>query len=291
MVENQIKNYFDFLSYIGVTMEQTYSKIVQLLHKYNNISNQEIDINSLLSSLTCDYFKSLDKNQLELVGKNIYQQYLINKNLSELKTFKKLVIIRYNFFKRKKKKIFNKWRLMSINSDIPDYLFLNKNNSVKSIKASRSSSKKNIINSKNFLEKLDFYSEKKKENTDKIKLMSESSLINECTFKPSLNDKYKYKRSYSKNNIRKDNNNNYNNSNRKYKTHENDNTQRQLLIELMKKNNNINKLDEKQITNRNNYTPKIKKESKKNNTSTINNYFHGSKSKTSDKKRKKEFKI
>ena len=292
MVENQIKNYFDFLSYIGVTMEQTYSKIVQLLHKYNNISNQEIDINNLLSSLTCDYFKSLDKNQLELVGKNIYQQYLINKNLSELKTFKKLVIIRYNFFKRKKKKIFNKWRLMSINSDIPDYLFLNKNNSVKSIKTSRSSSKKNIINSKNFLEKLDFYSEKKKENTDKIKLMSESSLINECTFKPSLNYKYKYKykRSYSKNNIRKDNNN-YNNSNRKYKTHENDNTQKQLLIELMKKNNNINKLDEKQITNRNNYTPKIKKESKKNNTFIINNYFHGSKSKTSDKKRKKEFKI
>ena len=288
MVENQIKNYFDFLSYIGVTMEQTYSKIVQLLHKYNNISNQEIDINNLLSSLTCDYFKSLDKNQLELVGKNIYQQYLINKNLSELKTFKKLVIIRYNFFKRKKKKIFNKWRLMSINSDIPDYLFLNKNNSVKSIKTSRSSSKKNIINSKNFLEKLDFYSEKKRENTDKIKLMSESSLINECTFKPSLNYKYKYKRSYSKNNIRKDNNNN---SNRKYKTHENNNTQKQLLIELMKKNNNINKLDEKQITNRNNYTPKIKKESKKNNTSIINNYFHGSKSKTSDKKRKKEFKI
>ena len=291
MVENQIKNYFDFLSYIGVTMEQTYSKIVQLLHKYNNISNQEIDINNLLSSLTCDYFKSLDKNQLELVGKNIYQQYLINKNLSELKTFKKLVIIRYNFFKRKKKKIFNKWRLMSINSDFPDYLFLNKNNSVKSIKTSRSSSKKNIINSKNFLEKLDFYSEKKKENTDKIKLMSESSLINECTFKPSLNYKYKYKRSYSKNNVRKDNNNNYNNCNRKYKTHENNNTQRQLLIELMKKNNNINKLDEKQITNRNNYTPKIKKESKKNNTSIINNYFHGSKSKTSDKKRKKEFKI
>jgi len=291
MVENQIKNYFDFLSYIGVTMEQTYSKIVQLLHKYNNISNQEIDINNLLSSLTCDYFKSLDKNQLELVGKNIYQQYLINKNLSELKTFKKLVIIRYNFFKRKKKKIFNKWRLMSINSDIPDYLFLNKNNSVKSIKTSRSSSKKNIINSKNFLEKLDFYSEKKRENTDKIKMMSESSLINECTFKPSLNYKYKYKRSYSKNNIRKDNINNYNNSNRKYKTYENNNTQRQLLIELMKKNNNINKLDEKQITNRNNYTPKIKKESKKNNTSIINNYFHPSKSKTSDKKRKKEFKI
>jgi hypothetical protein len=291
MVENQIKNYFDFLSYIGVTMEQTYSKIVQLLHKYNNISNQEIDINNLLSSLTCDYFKSLDKNQLELVGKNIYQQYLINKNLSELKTFKKLVIIRYNFFKRKKKKIFNKWRLMSINSDIPDYLFLNKNNSVKSIKTSRSSSKKNIINSKNFLEKLDFYSEKKRENTDKIKLMIESSLINECTFKPSLNDINKYKRSYSKNNIRKDNNNNYNNSNRKYKTYENDNTQKQLLIELMKKNFNINKLDEKQITNRNNYTPKIKKESKKNNTSIIYNYFHGSKSKTSDKKRKKEFKI
>ena len=68
MVEYQIKNYFDFLFYIGVTSNDTSSKIFQLLSsKYNNISNQEKDINSLLASLTCDYLKSLEKNQLELI--------------------------------------------------------------------------------------------------------------------------------------------------------------------------------------------------------------------------------
>ena len=110
---NQIKNYFDFLFYIGVTTDDTSSKIIQLLTtKYNNISNQEIDINNLLASLTCDYFKSLDKNQLELVGKNIYTKYLENKLISELKMFKKLAIIKNNFFKRKKRNIL-------INGDSP----------------------------------------------------------------------------------------------------------------------------------------------------------------------------
>ena len=89
MVDNDIKNYFDFLFYIGVTSDETSEKIFQLISsKYNDISNQEKDIDNLLASLTCDYLKSLDKKQLELIGKNIYEQYLINKLKSELKTVK-----------------------------------------------------------------------------------------------------------------------------------------------------------------------------------------------------------
>ena len=282
---NQIKNYFDFLFYIGVTTDDTSSKIIQLLTtKYNNISNQEIDINNLLALLTCDYFKSLDKNQLELVGKNIYTKYLENKLISELKMFKKLAVIKYNFLKRKKKKYFNKWRFASINTDIPNFLFLNKNNSVKSIKTARTSSKKNILLSpknKNFLEKLDFYSDKKKENTDKIKIVSESSLINECTFKPILN--YKYKRSYSKKNLRKDNSN-FNNNNKYNEI----NSFKQIVDKIINSNN---KIDERQITNRNKYTPQIKNESKKNNNNISNNYLSGRKAKNSEKKNKKPFKI
>ena len=199
MVENQIKNYFDFLFYIGVTSDDTSNKIIQLLStKYNDISNQEKDIDNLLASLTCDYFKSLDKKQLELIGKNIYQQYLRNKLISELKKIKKLLIIRYNFFKKKKKKYFNKWRLSTINSDAYTYLFLNKNNSYKSIKT-RSNSKKSIISSKNFLDKLDFYSDRKKEKDNKLIIMNETNLTNECTFKPIL--KYPYKRTNFRNNV------------------------------------------------------------------------------------------
>ena len=285
MVENQIKNYFDFLFYIGVTSDETSSKIIQLLSsKYNNISNQEKDINNLLASLTCDYFKSLDKKQLELIGKNIYQQYLRNKLISELKTIKKILIIRYNFFKRKKKKYFNKWRLSTINSDTCDYLLLNKNNSVKTIKT-RSNSKKSIINSRHFLDKLDFYNDKKKENTDKIKLMSESSLTRECTFKPTL--KYPYKRSYSKKRLEM-------NESKSKKTYRNEeiNHLKQLFDELMSNNNN-NKKSERTITNRKNYSPKKYKENNvnnktvKNNTNVNNRFFYRNRPKTSEKKSKK----
>ena len=201
MVNNDIKNYFDFLFYIGVTSDETSDKIFQLISsKYNDISNQEKDIDNLLASLTCDYLKSLDKKQLELIGKNIYEQYLINKLKSELKTVKKLLIIRHNFFRRKKKKYFNIWRLLTINSDIYSFSLINKNPSYVSMKTKSSSSKKNIFNSKHFLDKLDFYSDKKKENNDKIKLMMESNITNECTFKPVLNSSFK--RNNSKKNIK-----------------------------------------------------------------------------------------
>ena len=161
---------------------------------------------------------------------------------------------------------------------------MNKNNSVKSIKTARTSSKKNILLSpknKNFLEKLDFYSDKKKENTDKIKIVSESSLINECTFKPILN--YKYKRSYSKKNLRKDNSN-FNNNNKYNEI----NSFKQIVDKIINSNN---KIDERQTTNRNKYTPQIKNESKKNNNNMSNNYLSGRKAKNSEKKNKKPFKI
>ena len=284
MVENQIKNYFDFLFYIGVTSDETSSKIIQLLSssKYKNISNQEKDINNLLASLTCDYFKSLDKKQLELIGKNIYQQYLRNKLISELKVIKKLLIIRYNFFKRKKKKYFNKWRISTINSDMNNYLFLNKNNSVKSIKT-RTNSKKSIISSQHFLDKLDFYSDRKKENTDKLKLMSESSLTNECTFKPIL--KYPYKRNNSKKNVKINDK-----KNKKYYNKNEIDYFKQLFNDLI----NNNKPLERQNTNRNYNSPKNNKDNNINNKNNINlnnKYFSKMKVKTSEKKYKKVFKV
>ena len=284
MVEYQIKNYFDFLFYIGVTSNDTSSKIFQLLSsKYNNISNQEKDINSLLASLTCDYLKSLDKNQLELIGKNIYEQYLINKLKSEAKVIYKLLIVRYNYFKRKKKKYFNKWRFSIINSDDYNYIFFNRNNSLKSIKA-RSYSKKNIISSKHFLDKLDFYNDKKKENNDKIKLMSESNLTNECTFKPSL--KYIYKRSSSKKII----GSNENKVKNKCKNNESYSL-KNIFGDLL--NYNKNMIYERHPTVRNNYTYKNTKENNINNVNNKevdNNYFSGRKRQTSGKKRKKAFK-
>lgn len=285
MVENQIKNYFDFLFYIGVTSDDTSNKIIQLLStKYNDISNQEKDIDNLLASLTCDYFKSLDKKQLELIGKNIYQQYLRNKLISELKKIKKLLIIRYNFFKKKKKKFFNKWRLSAINSDAYTYLFLNKNNSYKSIKT-RSNSKKSIISSKNFLDKLDFYSDRKKEKDNKLIIMNETNLTNECTFKPIL--KYPYKRTNFRNNVETKENKN--------KKHSGINEIKSYRIIF---DDNICKINNNDI-NSNKNEGQIKRKlfsSKINNINNIdknknNNYFYKRNPKTTEKNRKKVFKI
>ena len=280
MVENQIKNYFDFLFYIGVTSDETSSKIIQLLStKYNDISNQEKDIDKLLASLTCDYFKSLDKKQLELIGNNIYQQYLRNKLISELKKIRKLLIIRYNFFKRKKKKYFNKWRLSTINSDAYNYLFLYKNNSKKLLTTS-SNSKKSIISPKHFLDKLDFYSDKKKENTDKLKMMSESSITNECTFKPTLN--YSYRRTNSKKNINP-------NKNKKI-------AQNEISLYQMLSGEKINNKYEKPKSTRKSHSPRLNIENDKNHmnkniNNNINKNYYLRNMKTSVKKYKKPFKV
>ena len=285
MVNNDIKNYFDFLFYIGVTSDETSDKIFQLISsKYNDISNQEKDIDNLLASLTCDYLKSLDKKQLELIGKNIYEQYLINKLKSELKTVKKLLIIRHNFFRRKKKKYFNIWRLLTINSDIYSYSLLNKNPSYVSMKTKSSSSKKNIFNSKHFLDKLDFYSDKKKENNDKIKLMMESNITNECTFKPVLNSSFK--RNNSKKNINRHETNikKYENDNMKsYKIYNYDDRYNNYCC-----NSNRNKINENKIKKKI-FSPKISNNIN-NNINKRNDYLYKNQ-KTSDIRYNKIFKI
>ena len=113
-MENQIKNFFDYLFSIGVTSESTSSVIIQLLtNKYNNC--QSINVDDLWISLTCDYFKSLTKEQLSLIGKNIYEVYSKNKLDIKFKYLNKLIIIKNHFSKRKLKRYFNKWRLISIN--------------------------------------------------------------------------------------------------------------------------------------------------------------------------------
>ena len=285
MVNNDIKNYFDFLFYIGVTSDETSDKIFQLISsKYNDISNQEKDIDNLLASLTCDYLKSLDKKQLELIGKNIYEQYLINKLKSELKTVKKLLIIRHNFFRRKKKKYFNIWRLLTINSDIYSFSLINKNPSYVSMKTKSSSSKKNIFNSKHFLDKLDFYSDKKKENNDKIKLMMESNITNECTFKPVLNSSFKRNNSKKNINGHETNIKKYENDNMKsYKIYNYDDRYNNYCC-----NSNRNKINENKIKKKI-FSPKISNNIN-NNINKRNDYLYKNQ-KTSDIRYNKIFKI
>ena len=187
-MENQIKNFFDYLFYIGVTSDETSSVIIQLLtSKYNNFKFESCGIDDLLISLICDYFKLLTEQQLMLIGKNIYEQFLRNKFITKIKHVKKLIIIKYHFIKRKIKKYFNKWRLKTINLTTT----LNQNDNIKNYDISYSSSSYSSLNISNFLNKLDYYNEIKNKEINKLKDLSETNIMKNCTFIPNLNKKKK----------------------------------------------------------------------------------------------------
>ena len=187
-MENQIKNFFDYLFYIGVTSDETSSVIIQLLtSKYNDFKFESCGIDDLLISLICDYFKLLTEQQLMLIGKNIYEQFLRNKFITKIKHVKKLIIIKYHFIKRKIKKYFNKWRLKTINLTTT----LNQNDNIKNYDISYSSSSYSSLNISNFLNKLDYYNEIKNKEINKLKVLSETNIMKNCTFIPNLNKRKK----------------------------------------------------------------------------------------------------
>ena len=180
-MENQIKNYFDYLFYIGVTSESTSSVIIQLLtNKYNNC--QSINEDDLLISLTCDYFKLLTEEQLSLIGKNIYKLYLKNKLSIKLKYLNKLIIIKNHFSKRELKRYFNKWRLKTIN------LTTITNNDYKINYIHKMNSYSNLSISSNFLDKVNYYNERKNNMMKNLKNISEYNISKNYTFYPNAQE-------------------------------------------------------------------------------------------------------
>ena len=183
-MENQIKNFFDYLFYIGVTSEETSSIIIQLLtSKYNNFNLQSNSIDDLMIALICDYLKLLKQQQLTLIGKNIYEQFLKNKNKTKLKYLQKLLRFKYHFLKKKIKKYFHKWRLKTINLTTINTNNKNKKNNDILYSSFDSSSSMNMDN---FINKLDYYNDKKNKKIQQLYDLSETNILNHCTFSPNI---------------------------------------------------------------------------------------------------------
>ena len=183
-MENQIKNYFDYLMYIGVTSESTSSVIIQLLKsKYKKFNSNSID--DLLISLSCNYIKSLTQEQLELKGKNIYEQFLKNKLKASLKQLKKVLNIKYHFLKRQKKKYFNIWRLESIN------LATHKSESFSKNTVKKSSYSNLSLSINNFLDRINYYNDRKRKIMESLNDIKENNITSNCTFSPNIKRKSK----------------------------------------------------------------------------------------------------
>ena len=193
-MENLIKNFFDYLLYIGVTTNSTTSIIFQLLStKYKD--SLPINLDDLLISLISDYFKSLTKEQLESIGKNVYEQYINNKLSTKLKYLKKLFKIKYNYNKRKKRKYFNLWRLNAINTTT-----INKNNYFFRGVDKKSSLSDLSSSLNNFFDRMNFYDNKKTNLINNLKLMKEFDIKNKYTFTPNIpkkRDKKKNRKLYN----------------------------------------------------------------------------------------------
>ena len=222
----QIKNFFDYLYYIGVTSEDTSPIMTKLFSdKYNDYNKSSTDIDNLLTSLICEYFKLLKEDQLTLIGKNIYQQFSKNKLMAKMKHFKKVMHIKEVYNKRILKKHFNKWRLCTIhlmtfndnNNNKPILYDKNEyyNNNINNFKEKKNSYSVSSLNINNFLNKLDFYNSIKIKKKIKIKKLNDDDIISNCTFSPNLhltkernkrflsnnNEESNIKRKYNKENI------------------------------------------------------------------------------------------
>ena len=207
----QIKNFFDYLNYIGLTSEDTSPIITKLFSdKYNDLNKSSAEIDNLLTSLMCDYLKLLKEDQLILIGKNIYQQFSKNKLMTKMKHLKKVMHINDLYNKRILKRYLNKWRLytihlMTFNDNNNKAISYDKNeyynNNVKNFKEKKNSCSVSSLNINNFLNKLDFYNSIRIKKKIKIKKLNDDDIISNCTFSPNLHlTKERNKRFLSNNN-------------------------------------------------------------------------------------------
>ena len=126
----------------------------------------------------------MKQQQLTLIGKNIYEQFLNNKYKTKLKYLQKCIIFKYHFLKKKIKKYFHKWRLKTINLTT---INTNNNKTIKNNDILYSSFDSSLSTSmNNFINKLDYYNDRKNKEIQKLYDLSEINIMNHCTFSPNI---------------------------------------------------------------------------------------------------------
>ena len=192
-MESQIKEFFDYLYYIGITSSETKPIIVQILsNKYNNLINKNLD--DLLKGIICEYFQSINPDLLISIASNIYDQYKKNKQARISKILYKLLPIKYRQNLTIIQKYLNEWRYL-INDDLSKsgcyfrntrFLgesFHNKNNTSKIY---NSLAEPNFEYSSKFLERMKFYNEKENKCKEKYLKMDEMEFQKNYPFHPNI---------------------------------------------------------------------------------------------------------
>ena len=220
-----IKEFIDYVFYIGVMTTQTFPLFVQLLQEkqyidYNYKNNEEKRIN--IKKVFIEYCLKLTTEQIKLISSNIYEKYIINKK----KINQRGLIKMFSIYKKKKneniKEMLNKWKMKMPNykSNIYNkfnYREINDNKNLINYNDTfftnclkDSKSEINILKSNNiiyrkylndtFMNRLNHYSYKSENSKEKIYNSNEEICEMSCTFSPnlsltkSINDNYHKKK-------------------------------------------------------------------------------------------------
>lgn len=145
-MESKIKEFIDYLFYIGIASTETFPNLVQILtsktseYSENPTSKKQKIDHKFYKSLITDYLLNLTKSQIEEIASNIYSKYESNKYNTTLKFLRKIIKIRYKQEIQILQNSFNIWKE-------PD-IFLNFT-SKKDSKYNTNNNDLNIINSNN----------------------------------------------------------------------------------------------------------------------------------------------
>ena len=192
-----MKQYFDYLIYIGVILPENTE---QMKLKLKNIKkSNKNDNNIFIKNLIGEYLSSLNKESLNKLGLNIYEQYFKNRKVTLCKHLIKIFNIFQNLFYRHAKYCFNFWK--------NKHRFINSNNTSNKISRSQSNDRfsqlsqyydnihlnryvayhnySNILQ-KDFFERMNKYNTKKEMNKKLQQSLKEEEINLFCTFNPDL---------------------------------------------------------------------------------------------------------
>jgi len=194
----KIKQYFEYLLYIGVILPENKEQMKIKIQNFIKEKSEKKGKN-LIENLIGDYFTSLDKESLNKLGLNIYEQYNKNRLLTISKHLKKVFNILKNIFFRKIKYCLN---ILKNKNDFE--LISDINNISNKYSRSQSSGKLNEYNinignskysnynnnleesNKKFFERMNSFNTKKENNKKYQQSLKEEEYNFICTFLPDL---------------------------------------------------------------------------------------------------------
>ena len=194
-----MKQYFDYLIYIGVILPENKEQMKMKLKDNKKVKTSKKDNNVNIQNLIGEYLLSLNKESLTKLGNNIYEQYIKNRKVTICKHLIKIFNIFQNLFYRHAKYCFNFWKNKN--------RFINSNNTSNKISRSQSNDRfsqlsqyydnihlnryvayhnySNILQ-KDFFERMNKYNTKKEMNKKLQQSLKEEEINLFCTFNPDL---------------------------------------------------------------------------------------------------------